>query len=92
MELLLNQEQVAISLLDAQAQKLMENFKELYVEAEAHADATIKQQEDLNGCTIAISQQERLVVEWEQKLQEREKRPPALLNAGKVSSRPMRPP
>jgi hypothetical protein len=56
MELLLNQEQVTISLLDAQAQKLMENAKELYVEAEAHVDATIKQQEDLNGCMIAISQ------------------------------------
>jgi hypothetical protein len=56
MELLLNQQQVTISLLDAQAQKLMENAKELYMEAEAHVDATIKQQQDLNGCTIAISQ------------------------------------
>jgi hypothetical protein len=57
MELLLNQEQIAIGLLDAKAQKLME--------AEARADTTIKQQEDLNGHTIAIGQQERMVAERE---------------------------
>jgi hypothetical protein len=42
MELLLNQEQVSIDLLDAKAQKLMEKAIELYANAEAYADATIK--------------------------------------------------
>jgi hypothetical protein len=63
MELLLNQEQVIIGLLGAKAQKLLEDAKELYAKAEACADATIKQQEDLNGNTIAVSQRELMVVE-----------------------------
>jgi hypothetical protein len=50
MEDLLNKELVAIGLLEAEAQKLMEDAKELY------ADATIKLQEDLNGHMIAIAQ------------------------------------
>jgi hypothetical protein len=67
MELLLNQEQVAIGLFDAKAQKLMEDAKELYAEAEveAHANTTIKQQEDLNGRTITVGQRQWVVVEQE---------------------------
>jgi hypothetical protein len=74
MELLLNQEQVAIGLFDAKAQKLMEDAKELYAEAEveAHANTTIKQQEDLNGRTITVGQRQWVVVEQEQELQEKE--------------------
>jgi hypothetical protein len=41
-------EEIAISELDGQARKLMEGAKELYAEAEARADTTFKQQEDLN--------------------------------------------
>jgi hypothetical protein len=54
MELLLNQGRVVIGLLDAKAQKLMAGAKELYVVAEARANTTIKQQEDLNERTIAV--------------------------------------
>jgi hypothetical protein len=54
MELLLNQGRVVIGLLDAKAQKLMAGAKELYVVAEAHANTTIKQQQDLNERTIAV--------------------------------------
>jgi hypothetical protein len=72
MELLLNQERVAIGLLDAKAQKLMVGAKELYVMAEACADTTIKQEEGLNTSTIAIDQRERVVAEREQELQEKE--------------------
>jgi hypothetical protein len=54
MELLLNQERVAIGLLDAKAQKLMVGAKELYATTEACADTTIKQQEDLNARTIVV--------------------------------------
>jgi hypothetical protein len=49
MEVVLKQEEVIIGLLDAQAKGLMEKAKDLYANVEAHADATIKQQEDLNG-------------------------------------------
>jgi hypothetical protein len=54
MELLLNQGRVVIGLLDAKAQKLMVGAKELYVVAEARANTTIKQQQDLNERTIAV--------------------------------------
>jgi hypothetical protein len=42
MELLLNQEGVAIGLLNARAQKLMAGAKELYATTEARANTTIK--------------------------------------------------
>jgi hypothetical protein len=44
MEVLLNQEQVTTGLLNSKAEKLMEDAKELYAEAEAEAraNATIK--------------------------------------------------
>jgi hypothetical protein len=65
MEVMLKQEEVTISLLDAQAQELMEKAKELYIAAEACSDANIKAQEDLNGQAIAIAQRERMVAEQE---------------------------
>jgi hypothetical protein len=49
MEVVLKQEEVIIVLLDAQAKGLMEKAKDLYANVEARVDATIKQQEDLNG-------------------------------------------
>jgi FtsZ-binding cell division protein ZapB len=49
MEVVLKQEEDTIGLLRAKAQELMEKAKELYAAAEAHADANIKTQEDLNG-------------------------------------------
>jgi hypothetical protein len=58
-ELLLNQERVAIGLLDAKAQETMAGAKELYAMAEAHANTTIKEQEDLNAHTITVGQRER---------------------------------
>jgi hypothetical protein len=81
MELLLNQEQVG--LLGAKAQKLLEDAKELYAKAEACADATIKQQEDLNGSTIDVGQRELMVVEQEQELQERKKKVTGMLERGR---------
>jgi hypothetical protein len=81
MELLLNQEQVG--LLGAKAQKLLEDAKELYAKAEACADATIKQQEDLNGSTIDVGQRELMVVEQEQELQERKKEVTGMLERGR---------
>jgi predicted TIM-barrel enzyme len=67
-EYLLNQERVDIGLLDTNAQKLMAGAKELYAAVEARANTTIKQQEDLNTCTITVSQRERVVAEREQEL------------------------
>jgi predicted TIM-barrel enzyme len=67
-EYLLNQERVDIGLLDANAQELMAGAKELYAAVEARANTTIKQQEDLNTCTITVSQRERVVAEREQEL------------------------
>jgi hypothetical protein len=46
--------------------------RELYAAAEAYANTTIKQEEDLNTCTIVVGQREPVVVEWEQELQEKE--------------------
>jgi hypothetical protein len=57
--------------LDAQTQKLLHDTKELYVAAEAHANATIKQQEYLNAQAAATTQREQAVAERELKLQEK---------------------
>jgi hypothetical protein len=46
--------------------------KELYTAAEAHANATIKQQEDLNAQVAATAQREQAVAEPELKLREKE--------------------
>jgi hypothetical protein len=62
---MLKQKEVSISLLNAQAEELLEKAKELYTTGEAHANANIKMQEDLNRQAIAIAQWEQLVVERE---------------------------
>jgi hypothetical protein len=60
MELLLNQEQVAIDLLDAKAKKLMDSAKELYADAEAHAEAIIKQEEEMVDVSLERRHNERM--------------------------------
>jgi hypothetical protein len=55
-ELLLNQERVAIGLLDA---------KELYAATEACDEANIKVQEHLNNQAIVIAHREQVVTRWE---------------------------
>jgi hypothetical protein len=75
--------EVAIGLLDAQAQELMEKSKELYATAEARADANIKMQEDLNGQAIGLAQRERMVVGREQDVQEKEEEVTSLLEHGR---------
>jgi hypothetical protein len=57
-ELILNQERLAIGLLDAKAQELMSGAKELYVVAEACGEANIRAQEDLNKQAIATAHRE----------------------------------
>jgi hypothetical protein len=61
MEVVLKQEEVSIGMLDAQAKGLMEKAKDLYADAEARVDATIKQQEELNGQVIGLAQWEQMV-------------------------------
>jgi hypothetical protein len=58
MEVLYNRRQVVADKLDAQTQKLLHNSKELYAATEARANATIKQQEDLNAQAAATAQRE----------------------------------
>jgi hypothetical protein len=72
MEVLYNRRQAVANKLDAQTQKLLHDTKELYAVAEARANATIKQQEDLNAQAVATAQWEQAVVEQELKLQEKE--------------------
>jgi hypothetical protein len=55
---LLAKDEIDIGELDAQVRKLMEGAKELYAQAEARADTTIKQQEDLNAQATAMAHQE----------------------------------
>jgi hypothetical protein len=69
METMLNQEEVTISLLDVEAQELMEKAKELYATAEARTDANLKTQEDLNGQVIGLAQREWMVVAQEEELE-----------------------
>jgi hypothetical protein len=57
-ELVLNQERLAIGLLDAKAQELMSGAKELYAVAEACGEANIRAQEDLNKQAIATAHRE----------------------------------
>jgi hypothetical protein len=51
-------EKIAISELNAWARKLMEGAKELYAQAEARADTTIKLREDLNTQATAMAQRD----------------------------------
>jgi hypothetical protein len=55
-----------------QTQKLLHDAKELYAAAEPPANATMKQQEDLNTQEAVTTQREQTVAEQGLKLQERE--------------------
>jgi FtsZ-binding cell division protein ZapB len=55
MEVVLQQDHIAISLLDAEVQELIEKANELYAAAEAHGEANIMAQEDLNRQVITIA-------------------------------------
>jgi hypothetical protein len=72
MEVLYSRRQAVVDKLNAQTQKLLHDAKELYAIAKACANATIKQQEDLNAQAAAMIQREQAVVEQELKLWERE--------------------
>jgi hypothetical protein len=48
---------------------MLADVKSLYAEAEARANTTIKQEEDLNARLLTVSERERVVVEKEQDLQ-----------------------
>jgi hypothetical protein len=48
---------------------MLANAKDLYADVEAHANTTIKKEEDLIVCSLAISEQERAVVEKEWDIQ-----------------------
>jgi hypothetical protein len=72
MEDMLKQEEIAIGLLNTEAEELMEKVKELYAVAEARANANIKTQGDLNGQAIGLAQWEQMVTKWEEELQEKE--------------------
>jgi hypothetical protein len=74
MEVQYNRRQAVAEKLDAQTQKLMHDAKELYAAAEAHANATIKQQEDLNVQAAAKAQRDLVAAEQELKRLEREER------------------
>jgi hypothetical protein len=68
---LYNRRQTVADKLDAQTQNLLHDTKELYVAAEARANATIKQQEYLNAQAADTAQREQAVAERELKLQEK---------------------
>jgi hypothetical protein len=72
MEILFARRQAVADKLDAQAQRLLNDAKGLYAIAESHANATIKQQEDLNAQAAVMAQQEKAVVDQELKLWEGE--------------------
>jgi viroplasmin and RNaseH domain-containing protein len=72
MEVLYSRRQAVADKLDAQTQKLLHDTKELYATAESRANATIKQQEDLNAQPAATAQLEQAAAEQEMKLWERE--------------------
>jgi hypothetical protein len=58
MEILYNRRHVVADKLDDEAQKLLHDAKELYATVEARANATIKQQEDLNAQAVIMAQRE----------------------------------
>jgi hypothetical protein len=72
MQILLDRERVAIDLLNANDQQLMVGAKDLYVTVEAHAEATIKQQADLNTRASVMAQWEEAVADRELMLREEE--------------------
>jgi hypothetical protein len=64
-EELLNKLQVAINSHDRDSQKMLVDAKELYASAEAQANITIKQEEELDAYICAIVEQERAMDELE---------------------------
>jgi hypothetical protein len=71
-EELLNRLQTTINSRDRDSQRMLVEAKELYASAEARANDTIKQAEELVVRVRAIEEREHAVDELEQKLQERE--------------------
>jgi hypothetical protein len=67
-EELLNRLQAAINSHDLDSQKMLANAKELYASAEARANSTIKQEEELVARVRAIVEREQAMDELEQKL------------------------
>jgi hypothetical protein len=63
MEVLYSRRQVVADKLDAQTKKIPHDAKELYAAAEARANATIKQEEDLNAQAVVTAQREQAVAE-----------------------------
>jgi hypothetical protein len=60
MEILLDRQHAAIKEL---AQQMLADAKNMYVDAEAHANATTKHEEDLNTRSLTVSKLERAMVE-----------------------------
>jgi hypothetical protein len=71
-EELLERQQAAINDLIAASQKILSDAKELYATAEAWANTTIKQEEELAVHIRAVAKWVQVVEELEQRLQERE--------------------
>jgi hypothetical protein len=67
-EELLNRLQAAINSHDLDSQKMLADAKELYASAEARANSTIKQEEELVARVHAIVERQQVVDELEQKL------------------------
>jgi hypothetical protein len=67
-EELLNRLQAAINSHDLDSQKMLADAKELYASAEARANSTIKQEEELVARVHAIVERQQAVDELEQKL------------------------
>jgi hypothetical protein len=80
-EELLNRLQAAINSHDCDSQQMLVEVKELYASAEARANGTIKQAEELAMCVRPIEEWEQAVDELEQKLQEWEALDDLRLNA-----------
>jgi hypothetical protein len=72
MEKLLKEEQVTISKLDQETWELLEEAKEGHAKDEAHANASVKLQEDLCRCVDVVTKREQKVAEREREQQKKE--------------------
>jgi hypothetical protein len=70
---------------------MLADVKSLYAEAEARANTTIKQEEDLNAHLLIVSERERAVVEKEQDLQPHHEAVDTRLECELKGSHPVRP-
>jgi hypothetical protein len=68
MAILLDRQHGAIKELNAQSQQMLADAKDMYADAEARTNTTIKQEEGLNARLLIVCKQERVVVEREQDL------------------------